>query len=120
MKTGVKRESSERRAPRRHLHYEIRTAGDMVAGQQQQLVGGTGFWVPGDPDDEACATGEGDFEFVLLATSRPVVGDHPAEKVVLQVVWRDGIVAGGRGHSDAVRKSAINSCHIQPSSPGRC
>jgi len=30
------------------------------------------------------------------------------------------VASGGRGHSDAVLKSAINSCHIRPSSPGCC
>lgn len=58
---------------------------------RDSVIGHTDLCDPADTEDPVCAAGEGLFEFVLMATNRPMFGDHPAEKVVLQVEWRDGI-----------------------------
>ncbi|KAK0712604.1 heterokaryon incompatibility protein-domain-containing protein [Lasiosphaeria miniovina] len=73
------------------FHFEIWNVHKGSDGQQQQPVGHTDVCVPSDADDGTCSAGEGDYEFVLLATNRPMFGDHPAEKIVLQVMWRAGI-----------------------------
>ncbi|KAK3377149.1 heterokaryon incompatibility protein-domain-containing protein [Lasiosphaeria ovina] len=87
--SGPVQKNTTYRAP--PFHFEIWNVRNRSDGQQQQLVGHTDVCVPSDADDGACSAGEGDYEFVLLATNRPMFGDHPAEKIVLQVVWKAGI-----------------------------
>lgn len=72
------------------FYFEVYSASvDDSGATATTMVGKTDYCTPGNENDAICQAGPGEFEFVLLATNT-APGISP-EKIVLQVIRRDGV-----------------------------
>lgn len=81
--SGPIKEENETYRDSDFFHHEILDS----AGNR---VGLTDYCVPGDANDLTCTLGNGESEFVLLATNKKVGGS--VDKVVLQILRKDRVV----------------------------
>lgn len=72
------------------FYFEVYSASvDDSGATATTMVGKTDYCTPGNENDAICQAGPGEFEFALLAIN--TAPGIPPEKIVLQVIRRDGV-----------------------------